>query len=232
MSVIRKIHHRLGRPAKALGVAILAVCAVVLVTEPVLADPPSWAPAWGYKGKHKHGHKYKYKYKSFNLGKLGKLGSLGTGYSAPYGLGSGGCDRGLIDKELVGGLLGAAAGGFAGSKIGDGRGQLAATAGGALLGFLVGGNIGRTMDAVDQNCIGQTLEYVPDGQTIKWNNPDTGGQYQVTPSRTYQSSGQQCREYTTHAVIGGKREHTYGQACRQPDGSWRLLIPTCIDQNP
>ena len=69
----RKSHQRFGRPAKALSVAILAVCAVVLVTAPVLANPPSWAPAWGYKGKHKHGHGHKYKNKSFNLGNLGSL---------------------------------------------------------------------------------------------------------------------------------------------------------------
>lgn len=32
-----------------------------------------------------------------------------------------------------------------------------------------------------------------------------------------------CREYTTETVIAGKRRPTYGTACRQPDGSWRII---------
>ena len=47
------------------------------------------------------------------------------------------------------GPRGAAAGGLAGSRIGDGRGQLAASAGGTLLSFLVGGVIGRNMAEID-----------------------------------------------------------------------------------
>ncbi len=107
--------------------------------------PPPWAPAHGYRHKYATGP---------------------AGYVPPFGIGLGNCNR-----ELLGGLLGAAAGGFAGSRIGDGKGQLAAVAGGALLGFLIGGSIGRTMDAVDQNCVGQALEHAGDGQTIVWNNP-------------------------------------------------------------
>lgn len=155
--------------------------------------PPPWAPAHGYRRKH-------------------------GGGGLPLNLDLGSCNR-----ELLGSLLGAAAGGLAGSQIGDGRGQLAATAGGTLLGFLIGGNIGRSMDDIDQNCIGQALEHAPDGKTITWNNPDTGRDYQVTPSRTIQqASGAYCREYTAESVINGRTQQTYGKACRQPDGSWRL----------
>jgi len=62
--------------------------------------------------------------------------------------------------------------------------QLAAVAGGTLRGFLMGGAIGRNMDEVDQNCVGQALEHAGDGQQIAWNNPQTGAQYQVVPTRT------------------------------------------------
>ncbi|MCH7776930.1 MAG: hypothetical protein IH878_10380 [Gemmatimonadetes bacterium] len=160
--------------------------------------PPPWAPAHGYRHKYATGP---------------------AGYVPPFGIGLGNCNR-----ELLGGLLGAAAGGFAGSRIGDGRGQLAAVAGGTLLGFLVGGSIGRTMDKVDQNCVGQALEHAGDGQTIIWNNPERGGQYQVTPKQTFQrGDGRYCREYTATAVVGGKTQNTYGTACRQPDGAWQLV---------
>ncbi len=160
--------------------------------------PPPWAPAHGYRHKYATG---------------------ADGYAPPFDIGSGRCDR-----ELLGGLLGAAAGGFIGSKIGDGKGQLAAVAGGTLLGFLVGGSIGRSMDTVDQNCVGQALEHAGDGETIVWDTPESGGQYQVTPKQTFQrADGRYCREYTATAVVGGEAQNTYGTACRQPDGSWQLV---------
>jgi surface antigen len=160
--------------------------------------PPPWAPAHGYRHKYATGP---------------------AGYVPPFGIGSGNCNR-----ELLGSLLGAAAGGLAGSQIGDGRGQLAAVAGGTLLGFLIGGTIGRNMDKVDQNCVGQVLEHAGDGQQIAWNNPQTGAQYQVVPTRTVQGSdGRYCREYTATSVVSGRNQQTYGRACRQPDGSWKLV---------
>lgn len=133
--------------------------------------------------------------------------------------GSGQCNR-----ELLGRLLGAAAGGLLGAQVGDGRGQLAAVAGGTLLGFLVGGNIGRGMDALDQNCVGQALEHAQDGQQVAWQNPDNGTQYHVVPTRTVErADGRYCREYTATAVINGRSQETYGHACRQPDGSWQMV---------
>ena len=33
-----------------------------------------------------------------------------------------------------------------------------------------------------------------------------------------------CREYRTTATIAGRRQHLYGTACRQPDGSWQRVI--------
>jgi surface antigen len=54
-----------------------------------------------------------------------------------------------------------------------------------------------------------------------WQNPNTNSQYEVTPVRTVQTSRGACREYTTKAVINGKKETVYGYACRQPDGTWQ-----------
>ncbi|HSH41930.1 MAG TPA: SH3 domain-containing protein [Arenicellales bacterium] len=47
----------------------------------------------------------------------------------------------LLNRENLGGAIGAAIGGLAGNKIVDGKGQSAATAAGAVGGFLVGKNI-------------------------------------------------------------------------------------------
>ena len=32
-----------------------------------------------------------------------------------------------------------------------------------------------------------------------------------------------CREYTSTATVGGRPVETYGTACRQPDGSWKIV---------
>ena len=126
------------------------------------------------------------------------------------------------NRDVVGAVFGGAAGAVVGSRFGSGSGKTAATIGGAILGALIGGNIGRAMDQTDQNCIGQALERAETGRAVVWRNPDNGGDYQVTPTETYQSSsGQYCREYTTTVVIGGQTERAHGKACRQADGSWR-----------
>ncbi len=36
-------------------------------------------------------------------------------------------------------------------------------------------------------------------------------------------SGDYCREYQAVSVIGGQPQQSYGQACLQPDGSWKIL---------
>ena len=36
-------------------------------------------------------------------------------------------------------------------------------------------------------------------------------------------NGQQCREYQRTVTIDGKTETAYGTACRQPDGSWKII---------
>ena len=110
---------------------------------------------------------------------------------------------------------GGAAGAAIGSKVDKDDGRTAAIVGGAIIGVLVGGAIGQYMDSVDQNCIGQTLEHVPDGETIVWRNPDNGGAYHVTPAETYrQADGRYCREYVTEILIEGRRQQAYGTACR------------------
>ena len=130
-------------------------------------------------------------------------------------------------KELLGTLGGAALGGYLGSKVGDGTGQLAATAGGALLGGLMGGNIGRSLDEVDkmkaQRAHSQA-QAAPIGETIAWNNPDSGHSGTVTPTRDgYADNGDYCREFQQTITVSGETQQAYGTACRQPDGSWRIV---------
>lgn len=131
-------------------------------------------------------------------------------------------------KQGLGAVIGAAGGGLLGAQFGSGSGQLAATALGALGGALLGGSIGQSMDDVDRIKQGQAaahaFESSPSGVGTKWHNPDSGHYGETIPTRTYQrSDGTYCREYTQHVNISGKSETAYGTACRQPDGSWKIV---------
>ena len=64
----------------------------------------------------------------------------------------------------------------------------------------------------------------PIGETIAWSNPDSGNRGAVTPVREgTSSSGRYCREFQQTIVVGGETQSGYGTACRQPDGSWRIV---------
>jgi surface antigen len=131
------------------------------------------------------------------------------------------------EKQTLGTLGGAALGGLLGSQFGSGRGKLAATGAGVLIGALVGSEIGRSMDKVDRMKANQainTAQAAPLGETIEWDNPNTGNYGTVTPVRDgTSSSGNYCREFQQTVTIGGKTEEAYGTACRQPDGSWQIV---------
>jgi surface antigen len=125
-------------------------------------------------------------------------------------------------QEDQGVIIGAIAGGVLGNQIGGGSGRAIATMVGAVAGAVIGGNIGRHMDEQDQLKTSLALENVRTGVPSTWANPDTGYEYSVTPTNTYESNSGPCREYTVDATIGGKTEQVYGTACRQADGSWQV----------
>lgn len=128
-----------------------------------------------------------------------------------------------MSKQDVGTLGGGVVGGLIGSQFGGGVGKVAAAAGGALVGAYLGGQIGRTMDRLDQMEMQRALETAPTGKAVVWQNPDSGNRYTVVPTRTYHNQQQACREYTTHALIGGKTQEIHGRACRQSDGAWKVV---------
>ena len=129
-------------------------------------------------------------------------------------------------KQTVGALGGAAAGGLLGAQFGHGSGKLAATAAGVLIGALIGSEIGRSMDEVDRMKAQQAYNQAataPIGQTIAWDNPNTGNYGTVVPIREgTKNTGEYCREFQQTVVIGGRQEDAYGTACRRPDGSWEI----------
>jgi Surface antigen len=128
-------------------------------------------------------------------------------------------------RATVGGLGGAAAGGLLGAVLGGGAKGIAS---GALLGGLLGGAIGDKMDQADRQYASQAtyqaFEKEPSGFSSTWRNPDSGNYGEVTPTRTYQAAnGTYCREYQQTITVAGKTERSYGTACRQPGGGWKII---------
>jgi len=124
---------------------------------------------------------------------------------------------GAAGGGMVGGLIAAAAGG-----------NPAAIAASVIGGILIGGVVGNLLDDRDKRMAAEAahraMESAPTGKPVAWQNPDSGHSGTVTPTRTYQTaSGNYCRDYQTTVLIDGKQERATGTACRQPDGSWRIV---------
>ena len=131
------------------------------------------------------------------------------------------------DKQDFGTVLGGIAGAVIGAQFGHGKGQLVGVAAGALAGAYLGNQIGASLDKADKAAMeraSDTATTAPIGKTISWRNPDTGHAGTVTPTREgTAANGEYCREFQQTVTIGGETQKAYGTACRQPDGSWKIV---------
>ncbi len=131
-----------------------------------------------------------------------------------------------FNNQTAGTLGGGAVGAVIGSGIGGGSGKIVATAVGGVLGALLGGYVGKSLDDKDRELISyttqNTLETAPSGSPVSWRNPDNGHYGNVTPVRTYEYNGQDCREFTQTVFIEGRPEKGRGTACRGADGVWDI----------
>jgi surface antigen len=142
---------------------------------------------------------------------LGGIGDAcqGLGWGRILGGVAGAVGGGLLGREVLGGTLGTIVGGAAGAFGGQ--------------------YLGRQLDPAD--CAAarrgqqQAFDSAPAGQTIAWDNPGTGARGTVTPIRdgTDTSTGQRCREFEQTIVVDGRSERATGVACRQSDGTWRIV---------
>jgi surface antigen len=118
--------------------------------------------------------------------------------------------------------------GLLGSQFGGGNGKLVAVALGTLGGAAIGSSVGQSLDRADRlyaNQAAYAAQSAPIGQPVAWQNPDTGHSGSVVAVRegTNTATGAYCREFQQTVTVGGHTEQAYGTACRQPDGSWKIL---------
>ncbi|MBI2306618.1 MAG: glycine zipper 2TM domain-containing protein [Rhodocyclales bacterium] len=177
---------------------ILAVALAVGAPLPTAswADPPSHAPAHGWRKKHDPYYQ----------------GYTGKQWGNDYGILSGRCN-----VEAAGAAIGGVIGGAIGSQVGQGDGRTVAIIVGTVLGAVVGAKAARELSGADQACFGHALELAKDRQRVGWRSPESGVDYAVTPLRTYQRDGRQCRDYE----FASGRDVARQTACAMGAGEWR-----------
>ncbi|OAI29719.1 hypothetical protein A1351_01265 [Methylosinus sp. R-45379] len=85
---------------------------------------------------------------------------------------------------------------------------------------VIGAAIGRELDAADRvTAVAAQQEAVASGQRKSWRG--TRGAYGfVEPGPEAALGG--CRDYTHKIFIDGRPQQAKGQACKKPDGAWRV----------
>ncbi len=127
-------------------------------------------------------------------------------------------------KAVLGSVLGAGAGGGIAAIAGANPAVIVAS---VVAGGLLGGYVGHKLDDRDKRMAAEAAEQAFEqnrtGQSVGWENPDSGNSGSITPTKTYQlANGQYCRQYQQTIVIGGENHETHGTACRGADGSWEI----------
>lgn len=133
-----------------------------------------------------------------------------------------------VNKQDAGTLLGALGGAVAGAQFGKGSGKIVGAVAGTLVGGFIGNQIGASLDKADQAHLEQAHNRAlaaPIGEQIVWNNPQSGNSGTIVPTREGYSkkNNEYCREYQQKVTVAGKTQSAFGQACRQPDGSWKIV---------
>ena len=127
--------------------------------------------------------------------------------------------------ELGGTLGGAVLGGYTGSQIGAGIGQVLYMTTGVLVGGSTGYAVSRTLGPSDRayyrSRIQKALADAADGEIIHWKNPETGrdGIFRAVNSYTH-LNGQQCRKYRASVVFNDGVYSGGGIACQIANGTW------------
>lgn len=187
-----------------------ALALIVAIPCAVLAAPPDWAPAHGWRKKHDPTY-------------AGYRGYSGRDWDSDYGIESGACDRSKVG-QVLGGVAGGVVGGVIGSEVSKGSpnaNRNIAIVVGTVIGATIGSEIGRRMDKTDRSCVGHSLELAEIGRSVRWTNPNTRVTYQLTPlNEVPRQDG--CRSFrlVAHGNFGLSEGRTV--ACPDDNGVWTL----------
>jgi surface antigen len=99
---------------------------------------------------------------------------------------------------------------------------------GSVAGSYFGAGMDDSLDLHDRRYMQRTaqnaLEFNRTWEASLWRNPETGAEGMVTPTRTYESAAAKwCREFEATITIDDDKELATGHACRDRDGTWRII---------
>jgi surface antigen len=151
-------------------------------------------------------------------------------YQGPPPANHGNCEADVA----VGTGIGAVVGGIIGNQFGRGGGRAAATIGGVILGGIAGNAIAKDScrderyDAYYYNdTYAEAFDDPDEGDEYAWRNPHTNNYGYVTPGDRYDDGyadyAGPCREFEQRVYIDGQPETATGVACKQQDGTWRIV---------
>ena len=131
-------------------------------------------------------------------------------------------------SQQIGSATGAVIGGVLGGKIGKGDGKKLGVGIGAIFSSLMGKIIGRKISELDLKKSSQTaekaLEKTAKGNTNTWSNPNSQNSGSITPTTDrFTKNGMVCRDFKSTIHVSGHSEKFNGRACRQKDGSWKII---------
>ena len=132
------------------------------------------------------------------------------------------------DKKVFGQLIGAAVGGYLGSKVGSGVAKDITTIIGGAAGYILGGKIVEVLNDDEKeefnNVIENSLNYNPDNVENSWtSNSNENVTGEVIPLNNYKIKNKNCRDFKK---VVKKNEETFEEnstACRSEDGNWILI---------
>ncbi len=93
---------------------------------------------------------------------------------------------------------------------------------GATIDDLIGGPLGRELDAGDRACLGHVLEIGKSGRRVVWENALTGVHFEVTPGAPRDEIGGACRTFKLVAEANTGRSKRQATACEKGAGLWQL----------
>ncbi len=132
------------------------------------------------------------------------------------------------DKKIFGQIVGAAVGGYLGSKVGSGAARDISTILGGAAGYILGGKIIELLSENEKkefnNVIEDSLNYNADNVKDSWNsseNDNTSGE--VIPLKSYKIKKKSCRDFKKIIKKDGKSIEENSTACRGDDGNWILI---------
>ena len=207
-----KTHSR----AHVFALAALTTLAALAWQTPAAADPPSWAPAYG--ARDYDGHESWHEEREGHEGHHGHhdyKGYQGDDWGNDYGVVS----NGRCNTDVLLGVTGAVGGAVIANRSSTPANRDIATIFGAIAGGIIGSAVGSAIDNGDRACIGHSLELVPVGHPVYWNNPRSHVAWRVVPLRDLSPV---CREFHVYRDYYGRRSVERVVACRRNRGAWDI----------